>query len=490
MGKKSTPPPPDYTGAAREQAAASSALTDKQTEQNRPDIITPWGKQTWTQDANNPDKWQMNVELSPDQQAALDDQQKIQAGRSQGALQLLDQATQSFQSPVDYSSLPQGGQEMAVGGLQGPGPAFSFGGPQRPMPTDVDYNQVSASAVGGGGGSSGPLKFQMDRTAGDWRQKGQDAALAFQQPLIERRRSQLENQLANMGLTRGSEAWNAEMQRDSDQAMRDNLQAFGAGQSEANMLFNQDLQSSQFTNAARGQEFNQSFQNAQLGQQAQLANAQMGLQAQMANNDNAFRAGDFALRSGGQQFNQDLARGQYYQNAVDQNDRRQMQDFSMRNQANNYNQNLRQAMLNERLAQRSQPLNELNALLTGQQVQNPNMPNFNAAGKGETPDLMGAMNAGYQGQLDSMNSARGLFGQLASGGLMSAAMFFSDRRLKEDIEYIGASIGGVPVVHYRYRGLPGRRIGVIAQDVARVKPHAVSLDPSGYLKVNLLELCE
>ncbi|WP_204477578.1 hypothetical protein, partial [Bacteroides mediterraneensis] len=71
-----------------------------------------------------------------------------------------------------------------------------------------------------------------------WRAAGQGAALGFQAPLQQQRQQQLETQLSNMGLSRGSEAWRNEMRNLQDQNARDNLQAFGAGQSEAGQLFN------------------------------------------------------------------------------------------------------------------------------------------------------------------------------------------------------------------------------------------------------------
>lgn len=546
MGKKSTPVPPDYAAAAQIQAQSSKDNTEAQTIANRPDLYTPWGSQTWTQDTNNPNQWSSTISLSEDQQKALDDQMAIQAGRSQGALQLLDQATGSFQTPIDYSSLPKGATSVDAPQLGSNAPAFGFGGggpittslgpqgdlikslgprAQLPGAMDLGLKDIAAPSVGVQSASSGPLKYQMDHTAGEWRQKGQDAALQFIQGGIDRRRAQLETQLANMGLARGSEAWNTEMERDNDMATRDRLQAFGAGQSEANMLFGQDLQSGQFTNAARAQEFSQNAFNAQQANAAALASAQMGLQAQIANNNTRLQAGDFQLRSAGQGFNQDLAAAQFgnqaelqdfnrdlvagqfgnqaqqqgfnqdlsrlqtYNQAVQQQDQRLNNQFLQQIQAGGYNQNIRNAALNEAISRRSQPLNELNALLTGQQVQNPNMPSFAQSGRAQDLQALDAANMGYQGQLDATNSARGMFGQLAGAGIMGAAMMFSDARLKEDIKYTGDSIGGVPVVHYRYRGLPGLRVGVIAQDVLRIKPQAVILDPSGYFAVNYSELC-
>lgn len=71
------------------------------------------------------------------------------------------------------------------------------------------------------------------------------------------------------------------------------------------------------------------------------------------------------------------------------------------------------------------------------------------------------------------------------GGLMGA---FSDRRLKSDINATGKRLpNGLPLYHYRYvwDDPTTRRIGVMSDDVRRVVPDAVWVDPtSGFDKVD------
>ena len=69
----------------------------------------------------------------------------------------------------------------------------------------------------------------------------------------------------------------------------------------------------------------------------------------------------------------------------------------------------------------------------------------------------------------------------AAGTVASA---FSDRRLKTDIERIGEREDGLGVYVYRYLWSPVRFIGVMAQEVLKVKPEAVIHTPSGFLAVN------
>jgi hypothetical protein len=413
MGKKSGPPAPDYVGAAREQAAGDQRMLDRQTTANRPDVYTPWGSQTWTKtttgdsDHSGEDRWSSTISLTPQQQRALDDQMAIQEGRSGAARSLLSQASSAFQTPFSWGSIP------AV--------------PQQIQARQLGTNTANPNMPN----MSGP-----QGTPSEWRQRGQQAALDFQKPLFDEQRTSLENQLANQGLSRGSEAWNREMRRVDDAQSRAALQAFDSGRQESSMLFGQDLSSRQFENLAA----QQNFQNL-------MALAQQG-------------------------------------------DQRAAQELEMQIRAGSFNQNLRQQGISEEQMRRSMPLNELNALLTGQQVQNPNMPQTPMAGRAQGPDLLGAAQQQYNAGLDSFNARMNNLNQLGQLGSNAAMMYFmfSDARLKEAIEYTGDSIGGVPVVHYRYRGLPGRFVGVIAQDALRVRPDVVALHPSGYLMVNYLGL--
>lgn len=66
----------------------------------------------------------------------------------------------------------------------------------------------------------------------------------------------------------------------------------------------------------------------------------------------------------------------------------------------------------------------------------------------------------------------------------TVATAFSDRRLKTDIERIGEREDGLGVYVYRYLWSPVRFIGVMAQEVLKVKPEAVIHTPSGFLAVN------
>jgi len=61
--------------------------------------------------------------------------------------------------------------------------------------------------------------------------------------------------------------------------------------------------------------------------------------------------------------------------------------------------------------------------------------------------------------------------------------FFSDERLKEDIQPIGETYDGQKIVKFKYKGKPGKQIGLIAQDVEKHHPDAVGL-MGGYKTVD------
>jgi len=84
-----------------------------------------------------------------------------------------------------------------------------------------------------------------------------------------------------------------------------------------------------------------------------------------------------------------------------------------------------------------------------------------------------------------LGSLGGLFaapsnGTSAIAGLLS---LLSDRRLKQDIAQVGALFDGTPVYRYRYIGQRPFQIGLMAQDVERHTPDAVT-EINGYKAVD------
>lgn len=126
-------------------------------------------------------------------------------------------------------------------------------------------------------------------------------------------------------------------------------------------------------------------------------------------------------------------------------------------------------------------LNQLNALRTGTQIQNPtftNAPTATAAGT----DISGLIEQNYgQQSANANNFNAGLFGM---GGAALSAVKFSDRRLKHSIRKIGTHRIGVPLVEFAYLCSDKMHVGVMAQDVLKVMPAAVVTDGAGFMRVN------
>ena len=60
----------------------------------------------------------------------------------------------------------------------------------------------------------------------------------------------------------------------------------------------------------------------------------------------------------------------------------------------------------------------------------------------------------------------------------------SDARLKEDVRQIGRTKHGLPLYRFRYRGGDEVFAGVMAQDVIRLMPAAVSVGADGFYRVD------
>lgn len=138
----------------------------------------------------------------------------------------------------------------------------------------------------------------------------------------------------------------------------------------------------------------------------------------------------------------------------------------------------RSQAFNEAMATRSQPINELAALLSGSQVTNPGTaspgaPQSQVAGV----DYTGLVNQKYQAEMQQYNAGMGgmfgLAGTALGAGLKYGLPLLSDERAKEDIRKIGETLDGQNLYTYRYKGEDTPQIGLLAQEVERRHPEAV-----------------
>lgn len=75
------------------------------------------------------------------------------------------------------------------------------------------------------------------------------------------------------------------------------------------------------------------------------------------------------------------------------------------------------------------------------------------------------------------------FGSIAStiGGIAS---IFSDPRLKDDVEHVRTDPDGLEWVSFRYKGAKTRWLGVMADQVRKLRPHALGPKIAGFDTVN------
>ena len=139
-----------------------------------------------------------------------------------------------------------------------------------------------------------------------------------------------------------------------------------------------------------------------------------------------------------------------------------------------YSNKLRQEAMKEEMTKRGFSLNEINALISGQQVQNPTFEGYSGANKSATPQLnAAAINQGNFDQQAAQMKNEGI--QNMMGGAMSVAGMFSDRRLKTNIERIG-TLKGYP--YYSFDYIWGESsFGVMSDEI---NPEAVVKHHTGY----------
>ena len=435
MGK-STPAPPDYVGAANAQAAASKENLTTQNFANRPTINTPFGTQSWTTE-NRVDPasgqlvtgWTQNNTFGDTQngrnlQDALSSQIESQYKRSDLANQSMGRVEQEYSQPFNYEGLP----------------AMQSGGTPGDIRTAVaDYSPGLNTSFNFGDAPAAPTydTGYRDRVA--------QSLMERMMPVQEYQNRQLQTQLSNQGFKLGSEGYKRGLDELAQRQAAERYNAFDTAGNEAQRMYG-----------------------------SQMGARQQGISEAMAQ-------GNFNNQALGQAQGLDI-------NALNAMNAAQSQAFGLNQAYANQQNTLRQQAIAEQAQRRGMSLNEMNALLSGQQVQMPTMPTFNAAGRSETPQLLNAAQSQYSAALDAANAKNAgisnVFGGLTSlgAGAASGGFSFSDIRLKSNIRRVGTHCVGVGVYEYDIFG--HRERGVIAQELQRVRPDLVRQHDSGYLTVN------
>jgi Chaperone of endosialidase len=325
-------------------------------------------------------------------------------------------------------------------------------------PKIMDINDLSMygpiqGQIGPGGAitrSYGPAdNFSADRA------RVEQALNARLDPQLAKERARYEQQLADQGIRVGSPAYTASMADYQKQVTDARLGVVEKGGAEQKLLNDIAAQRAGFENAAQQQEFNQLQARGQFTNMAQ----------QQAFTEAQNRASFFNAAAREHFFTDPAAR--------------------------------RKDALTEAYALRNQPINEISALLSSSQVQQPtfrDLPQTNIP----TTDVAGITNQSFQNQLaiwqqqnqntnQLIGGALGAIGNIGRGAFSAGGFFGSDERIKENIHRIGTVFAAepqpveepgkkkLPIYEYSYKGDPSgqRHVGPMAQDMEKVDPSAV-----------------
>jgi hypothetical protein len=508
-GKGSSPPPaPDYTGAAQATAAGNKEAAIAAQEGNMINQYTPQGSVVYTQrgtSGSGTPLWSQTVSLSPEQQAAYNKDVAMNARLQDVGMQGVGYVQNALNAPLQSPGQAVGtaGTTNFVTGVNAPTLRTEVG-PTQQIQGNINQPNINLQT----GGQAGQIQSSMESP--ELTQQRVTDALYQQQtqyldPQFQRSQARLENQLANQGITRGSEAWNNAMQEQGQQRQQAyesaRNAAIGQGVAAGSQMFQNQLAGGQFANTAQQQAYQQSLSNAQMQNQARAQQLQ-----------EALSTGQFANQAQAQAYAQELQNLQAQNAALSQQFSFGQQNANLANQAANqqYAQQLSNAQLANQAMQQNfanaqtlqqQPINILNAVRSGAQMQASQQPQVGVSSPGQLatwsgPDLLGAATA--QGQYNqglynaqtaaSSAQTSGLMG-LAGTGMMAGAMM-SDRRVKENIIKIGVLDNGLNLYSFEYKpewkdeAGHGKFVGVMADEAETIMPEAVIIRPDGFKMVN------
>jgi hypothetical protein len=321
---------PDTVGAAKETGKQARMLNESQTYANRPNQSNAWGQTSW---ANAPswdestgqyiNKWTQTEKLNPKLQGSLDAQQNVQSGRSNLAQGQMARVWDDQSKAMDFD---QYGDPLALG-QQAP---VQYSG------WDADQNPIQQS----GWNAFDQAQGGFDYDVGGQRQSAEDAA--YQKatnrldPQFDSQRGELETRLRNQGLQQGDVAYDNSISNfdtgRNDAYEQARLGASAEGRTESDLGYRQQL----------GQ------YGANQGANQQVYDQYMG----GIGADNAAQQQRYGQYMGGQQFDNQAQQQQFGQNV----------------QQNEIANSLRTQGVEEDLFKRGFSLDEVNRMLSGQQI--------------------------------------------------------------------------------------------------------------------------
>lgn len=397
------------------------------------------------------ENWSQTTTLDPKMQAALDSQLAVQQGRNDQGLSMLQSVKDSYNTPFQAPDLQSYLANVGKVNANNVGQAGTFSSDAKQNTTfnstapqlTTDYGKFASGAPAlntdinslntTGVNAVNQNAPQFDPSQADlYAKKAYEAQMALLRPGLDDQQTKLQNGLALQGLNAGTEAnTNAQSAYSMARAAQENSLAassYLSGAQTAQGNYASQLAGFNAGNAAQGQAYGQTANTFGLNQSAiAQANAArttgfnqdlsaFGANMDATTNSNAASSQMYAQQlqafqaqnaASAQQYSQDL--GSYGANLQGLTTNSGLNTAQNAAQAQQYSQALSNYGVDWQSAQtmRNMPLNELNALMTGQQVQSPTFNNYALQGQTAGADLSSA--AASQGNWD-----QGVFNQQAA----------------------------------------------------------------------------
>jgi hypothetical protein len=377
-----SPSPPTVPTAAETSAAQTTSNVNTALANTRlanANEITPFGNVTYSQIGNQNiqdaegnniavPQYQRTVSLSPAEQQKLDKSNQIANLSNDMAYSQLGRVNNILSEPMDTGNL-----QVREPGISSTNPAYAH----NSSAIDPSNYQVTQRV--------NPDNYQFGR--GDFEQYRTQALEGLRgrmNPQLDRQREIELTRLRNSGIAEGSEAWREQLALMDRQRNDADLAMVSQAGAEVDRAFGQDLQRNQFDFTA------------------DQASARMELE----------QLGFEQAR--------DLTAGQNARDIASYNLNR---DTSIAS----HNNAIRNAQLQERMALRNQPLNEIAALLAGQQVNVPQFANFQGGAVAPTnsaQNMWNEYNANYSNYANEVRQNQAMMGGLFGLGATAVGGLF------------------------------------------------------------------
>jgi hypothetical protein len=451
-----TPPNPMATAAAQTGTNVSTAIANSYL--GSVNQVTPQGSLTndvtgnysytdpTTGQSYNIPRWTATQTLNPTAQQTFNNTQQSQQNMSGMAMDQSATLRNLLATPFNA-----GANAPAMGDIN----SLNLGNAQGQIGATDQFQNNYAS-----GGNIQDRYGAGDNYSAD-RQRIEQSMFERVNPQLQQDESRLRQQLADQGIRYGSQAYQGAYDPYNRQVTDTRLGIVAAGGAEQQRMNEMARNQAMFGNQAQAQREGQNAARAAFGNQAAQS-----------------------------QYEQALSRGQFGNQALNQNYGMAQGRFNAANQ-------LRNQSLQEQYQARTQPINEITALLSGSQVSQPNFINANRT-QIPTTDVAGLINQNFAQQNDIYKTQSAQWsdmmgGILGAGGKIGQAAMMSDVRAKENIAPMGSVMtarGELPMYEYDYKAEhdDGRRhFGPMAQDVEKLDPKAVkTIDGLKHIKTDKL----